>query len=99
MNAAWLCGVEISSPGSSANPPPHPLCQRTIGVPTAYDLTYEDAAADDVVTQGRPGGLPVDTSTYPPPQYGEGIQATIRWLRGEADNPAYQQQRLQPLRK
>lgn len=58
-----------------------------MGTPNAYDLTYEDAAADDVVTQGCPGGLPVDPSTYPPPQYGEGIQATIRWLRGEDTTP------------
>jgi hypothetical protein len=35
------------------------------------------------VLQGRPGGVPVEPGRYPPPQYGEGIQAAIRWLRGE----------------
>jgi hypothetical protein len=52
-----------------------------------YDLSYEDGAADDVVQQGRPSGLPVDPDTYPPPQYGESLQETIRWLRGETTTP------------
>ena len=36
-----------------------------------------------MVLQGRPGGLRVDPDRYPPPQYGEGLQAAVRWLRGE----------------
>jgi hypothetical protein len=87
MKAAWLRGVRDLLTWILGEHPTSPLCRRTVGMPTAYDLTYEDAAADDVVTQGRPGGLPVDPSTYPPPQYGEGIQATIRWLRGEDTTP------------
>jgi hypothetical protein len=63
------------------------LCERAGRLPTTYDLIYEDAAADDVMLQGRPGGSPVDPLAYPPPQYGEGIQAAIRWLRGEATTP------------
>ena len=87
MNAAWLRGVRDLLTWILGEHPTSPLCGRTVSMPNAYDLTYEDAAADDVVTQGRPGGLPVDPSTYPPPQYGEGIQATIRWLRGEDTTP------------
>ena len=44
-------------------------------------------AADDVALQGRPAGLIVDPDAYPPPQYGEAIQAAIRWLRGETTTP------------
>ena len=87
MNAAWLRGVRDLLTWVLGESTASPLRQRTVGLPTAYDLTYEDAVADDVVTQGRPGGLPVDSPTYPPPQYGEGIQATIRWLRGEDTTP------------
>jgi hypothetical protein len=87
MNAAWLRGVRDLLTWVLGESTASPLRQRAVGLPTAYDLTYEDAAADDVVTQGRPGGLPVDAPTYPPPQYGEGIQATIRWLRGEDTTP------------
>ena len=87
MNAAWLRGVRDLLTWVLGEHPKSPLCGRTVGMPAAYDLTYEDAAAEDVVTQGRPGGLRVDPDTYPPPQYGEGIHATIRWLRGEATAP------------
>jgi hypothetical protein len=83
MNAAWLRGVRDILTWVLGETPTSPLCQRTAGQPTTYDLTYEEAAADDVVLQGRPGGCPVDPTAYPPPQYGEGIQATICWLRGE----------------
>ena len=44
-----------------------------------------------MVLQGRPAGLPVDPDTYPPPQYGEGIQAAIRWLRGQSTTPPVDQ--------
>lgn len=45
---------------------------------------YEESAVSDVIAQGRPGGPPVSPVTCPPPQYGEAIQVTITWLRGEA---------------
>jgi hypothetical protein len=87
MNAAWLRGVRDLLTWILGERDASPLCERTVGLPATYDLTYEEAAADHVVMQGRPGGFPVDPATYPPPQYGEGIQATISWLRGEATTP------------
>ncbi len=87
MNAAWLRGVRDILTWVMGECPASPLCERTVGLPATYDLTYEEAAADTVVMQGRPGGLPVDPATYPSPQYGEGIQATISWLRGETTAP------------
>jgi len=83
MNAAWLRGVRDLLTWVLGERDTSPLCDRAIGLPTTYDLTYDEAAADPIILQGRPGGIPVDPNTYPPPQYGEGIQATITWLRGE----------------
>jgi hypothetical protein len=83
VNAAWLRGVRdlldwvIGARGLS------PFGQRVTGLPTALDLDYEELTADDVVLQGRPGRVAVNPGTYPPPQYGEAIQAVIHWLRGE----------------
>jgi hypothetical protein len=87
MNAAWLRGVRDILTWVLGECDASPLCGRTVGLPTTYDLTYEEAAADRVVMQGRPGGIPVDPAAYPPPQYGEGIHATISWLRGETTTP------------
>jgi hypothetical protein len=87
MNAAWLRGVRDLLTWVLGECPASPLCGRAVGLPATYDLTYEEAAADNIVMQGRPGGLPVEPATYPPPQYGEGIQATISWLRGETTVP------------
>jgi hypothetical protein len=84
MNAAWLRGVRDLLVWVVGERDASPLCDRKAGMPTTYDLTYEEAAADPVILQGRPGGIPVDPIAYPPPQYGEGIQATVSWLRGEA---------------
>jgi hypothetical protein len=87
MNAAWLRGVRDILTWVLGEIPTSPLCQSSVGLPTAHDLTFEESAADDVVLQGRPGGHPVDPTAYPPPQYGEGIQHTISWLRGETTAP------------
>ena len=87
MNAAWLRGVRDILTWVLGEIPTSPLCQCTVGLPTTYDLSYEEAAADDIVLQGRPDGHLVDPTAYPPPQYGEGIQATISWLRGETTTP------------
>lgn len=87
MNAAWLRGVRDTLTWVLGECPTSPLCQRSVGLPTTYDLTYEQAAADPIVMQGRPGGLPVSPATCPAPQYGEGVQATISWLRGETTAP------------
>jgi hypothetical protein len=91
MNAAWLRGVRDLLDWVLGDRPASPLRGRIVGLPTVYDLTYEDGAVDDVVQQGRPGGLPVDPDTYPAPQYGEGLQETIRWLRGETTMPPVDQ--------
>jgi hypothetical protein len=86
MNAAWLRGVRDLLTWVLGERDTSPLCGRTIGLPTTYDLTYEEAAANQVILQGRPCGISVHANTYPPPQYGEGIHATISWLRGQTPN-------------
>ena len=87
MNAAWLRGVRDLLDWVLGQRVASPLCGWTAELPAVYDLTFEDKAADDIVLQGRPGGLAVDPATFPPPQYGEAIQAAIRWLRGETTTP------------
>lgn len=83
MNAAWLRGVRDLLDWVLGERVNSPSGERIVGLPTADDLDREDLQADDVVAQGRPGGIAVDPEAYPPPQYGEAIQATIGWLRGE----------------
>jgi hypothetical protein len=84
MNASWLHGVADLLGWALGEGAASPLGRPVPGPPSRYELTCEAAAADDVVLQGRPGGLRVDPDRYPPPQYGEGLQAAVRWLRGEA---------------
>jgi hypothetical protein len=84
MHAAWLHGVRDLLDWVLGDLVTSPLGQQAVGLPTAHDLEYEDLQADDVASQGRPGGVIVDPAAYPPPQYAEAIQASIRWLRGEA---------------
>jgi hypothetical protein len=91
MNAAWLRGVRDLLDWVLGERAASPLSGQTIHLPAVYDLTYEDSAADDVIQQGRPGGIAVDPGTYPPPQYGEAIQETIHWLRGETITPPVDQ--------
>ena len=83
MNAAWLRAVRDLLDWVLADHPTAPLSGRTVRTPTAYDLTHEENIAADIIQQGRPGGPPTDPVAYPPPQYGEAIHATARWLRGE----------------
>jgi hypothetical protein len=91
MNAAWLRGVRDLLDWILGDAPASPLCGRVVGLPTAYDLSYEDGAAYDVLLKGRPAGVPVDPDTNPPPQFGEGVQAAIQWLRGKATTPPVDQ--------
>jgi hypothetical protein len=84
MHTAWLRGVRDLLDWVLGDRPTSPLGQQVAGLPTVHDLGYEDLQAGDVASQGRPGGAMVDPDTYSPPQYGEAIQASIRWLRGEA---------------
>jgi hypothetical protein len=87
MDGAWCQGVRDLLDWVLGERAGSPLFGRAIGLPSRYDLTYEDAAADDVILQGRPAGLAVDPDAYPPPQYGEGLKEAIRWLRGETTTP------------
>lgn len=83
MNAAWVRGVADLLGWVLGDSAASPLGRAAAGSPSRSELTREAAAADEVVLQGRRGGLPVDPGRYPPPQYGEGLQAAVRWLRGE----------------
>jgi hypothetical protein len=83
MNAAWLRGVRDLLDWVLGDRPTAVLSGRAVSRPAAHDLTFEEGIADDVVLQGRPSGLTTAPATYPPPQYGEAIHATARWLRGE----------------
>jgi hypothetical protein len=90
-NTAWLRGVGDQLDWILGDRPDSPLCHRAVGLPTVYDLTYEESAAHEIAAQGRLGGMAADGATYPP-QYGEAIQATIRWLRGEVTIPPVDQE-------
>jgi hypothetical protein len=83
MNAAWLHGVADLLGWVLGESTASPLGRPVAGPPSRYELTCEAAAADEVMLQGRPGGRRVDPERYPAPQYGEGLQAAVRWLRGE----------------
>ncbi len=99
MNAAWLRGVRDLLTWAIGEDPISPLSKRAISLPTVYDLSYEETAANEVLTQGRPGGIPVNAGGYPPPQYAEGIQAAIRWLRGESITPPVEDAGCSPYGK
>jgi hypothetical protein len=58
MNGAWPRGVRDILTWVLAKTPTSPLCKRTVAWPSTYDLTYEEAAADDAVLQGRPAATP-----------------------------------------
>lgn len=87
MNAAWLLGVRDLLTWVLGEDSISPLSRRVVSMPTVYDLSYEETVANEAIVQGRPGGIPVDPNAYPPPQYGEGSQAAIRWLRGQSTTP------------
>src|SRR6185437_2583420 len=55
--------------------------------PDADDVEIELASLDIVIAQGRDRDRPAEPGTYPPPQYGEGIDAAYRWLTGEDTRP------------
>lgn len=84
MNAAWQRGVRDLLDWVLCERPDAPLTARIVDMPTVNDLSYEEVAASDVIAQGRPGGPRVNPATYSPPQYGEAIQATASWLRGQS---------------
>ena len=98
MNAAWLRGVRDLLDWVLGERAASPLCDRTVGLPTAYDLTYEDAAADDVVLQGRPGGLARRPRHLPSAAVRRGHPGNDPLATRRNHNPAREPQRSQPLR-
>jgi len=87
MDAIWLRGVRDLIEWVLGERDSSPVCGRSTGLPTAYDLTYEESAAAEVAAQRRPDRRISNLAAYAAPQYGEAIKATIRWLRGEATAP------------
>lgn len=87
MNAAWLRGVQDLLDWVLGDRPDSPLQRRRLRQPPLRELDFEEEAAEKVACQGRPGGIAVNPEVHPPPQYGEAICATIRWLRGESTIP------------
>jgi len=86
MNAAWLRGVRDLLNWALGDEYVSPLRNQFMVRPPLDYLAIEEGAAEEIARQGRPGGEPVDPDDRPP-QYGEAIQATICWLRGEATTP------------
>ena len=97
MNAAWLRGVRDLLTWVLGETPTSPLCQRTVGLPTTYDLTYEEAAADDVVLQGRPGGHPVDPDGLPAAAIRRGHPGHHLLATRRDDSTSHRPQWPQPL--
>ncbi len=83
MNTAWQRGVRDLLDWILGDRPASPLTGRVIGMPTAYDLTYEMTAAGDVTGMGRLGGPRIMPAFNTAPQYAEAISVAICWLRGE----------------
>ena len=84
MDAAWLRGVRDLLDWVLGDCASAPLSKLAIAQPTAYDLSYEDSAAGDIIMRGGPNGHRAGLARYQPPQYAEAVQASIRWLRGES---------------
>jgi hypothetical protein len=87
MDAAWIRGVKDLLEWVLGERPSSPLCHRAIQLPSVYDLTFEESAADEQAAQCLSRCILDDSASKPPPQFAEGIQATIRWLRGETTMP------------
>ena len=87
MDAAWLRGVRDVLAWVLGDHVTAPLSRETIKLPSLDDVAREFCAAYDVLEQGRPTGQPVQPDSYPPPQYGEAVQATYNWLSGAQTSP------------
>ena len=90
MNAAWLRGVRDLLNWVLGEHYVSPLRNRFMVRPPLDYLVFEEEAAEEIAQQGRPGGEPVESEDHPP-QYGEAIQATVRWLRGGTTAPPVEQ--------
>ena len=89
MNAFYLNGTLMFLTWVTGDNPVGPLTGHppTQAPPGADDLEIELATLNAVVMQGRDSEYPPEPGTYPPPQYGEGIDAATRWLTGEDTIP------------
>jgi hypothetical protein len=87
QDAAWLRGVTDLLAWVCGERDAAPLSGERISLPSLADAGDEYGCAYDVLEQGRPGGQPVQPSRYPPPQYGEAIQAAYDWLCGARTIP------------
>jgi hypothetical protein len=83
MNTAWLRAVRDLLAWVLGQPPHRTTVRPGHGPAHCLRPHPRRNIAADIILQGRPGGLPTDVTAYPPPQYGEAIHATARWLRGE----------------
>ena len=95
MNAAWLQGVRDLLNWVLGEHYVSPLRNRFMVRPPLDNLSIEEEASEEIARQGRPGGEPIDLEDHPP-QYGEAIQTTIRWLRGEVTVPPVDRQGCGP---
>ena len=95
MNAAWLRGVRDLLNRVLGDEYVSPLRNRFMVRPPLDNLSIEEEASEEIARQGRPGGEPIDLEDHPP-QYGEAIQTTIRWLRGEVTVPPVDRQGCGP---
>jgi hypothetical protein len=82
MNAVWLRGVRDLLNWVLGEDYVSPLRKQFVVRPPVTDLAIAEEAAEEVASKGRPGGVPVDLQDQAP-QYGEAIQTTIHWIRGE----------------
>ena len=87
MDAAWLRGTRDMLAWVAGDRDTAPLSGEIAHLPPLADAMIEYGLAYDVLEQGRPGGQPVQPATYPPPQYGEAVQATCDWLSGALTSP------------
>lgn len=79
MFLMWIMGDSTDGPLTS---------ERSARIPPdADDIEIELAALDVILAQGRDPEFPAEPGTYPPPQYGEGVDAAFRWLTGEDTRP------------
>jgi len=86
-DVAWLQGVSDLLSWVLGGRPAAPLSNRANGLPAVADLAWEEEAAEELVARCHTADLRGQTDGSHPLEYGEAIQASIRWLRGEVTEP------------
>jgi hypothetical protein len=79
----WLRSIRDLLDWVLGDRPDSPLCHRVVGLPAAYDLTYEEGAAEEMASRGN-GAVVHSETACSHPRHGGAIATTIRWLRGES---------------